>query len=53
MLAEDPPLANVEDMAIPRCVANGEEAIAVVREYHAAWLLKQRSRQLESSGKQP
>ena len=53
MLAEDPPLANVEDMAIPRCVADGEEAIAVVREYHAAWLIKQRSRQLESSGKQP
>jgi uncharacterized protein (TIGR00730 family) len=51
MLAEDPPLANVEDMAITRCVGNAEEAIALVREHHAAWLIKQRSGQLESSGK--
>jgi uncharacterized protein (TIGR00730 family) len=53
MLAETPPLANVEDMAIPRCVGNAEEAIALVREFHAAWLIKQRSKQLEASGKQP
>jgi uncharacterized protein (TIGR00730 family) len=53
MLAETPPLANVEDMAIPRCVRNAEEAIALVSESHAAWLIKQRSKQLESSGKQP
>jgi uncharacterized protein (TIGR00730 family) len=38
MLSVDPPLANVEDMAIPRCVANADEAIALLRERHAAWL---------------
>jgi hypothetical protein len=34
MLTVDPPLANAEDMAIPRCVANADEAIAVVRTHH-------------------
>ena len=43
MLAENPPLASVEDFAIPRCVANADEAIAVLRECHAAWLMKLRS----------
>jgi uncharacterized protein (TIGR00730 family) len=38
MLTVDPPLANVEDMAIPRCVATADEAIALLRERHAAWL---------------
>jgi uncharacterized protein (TIGR00730 family) len=38
MLSTDPPLANAIDMAIPRCVANADEAIAIVRECHAAWL---------------
>jgi uncharacterized protein (TIGR00730 family) len=38
MLSTDPPLANAADMAIPRCVANADEAIAIVRECHAAWL---------------
>jgi uncharacterized protein (TIGR00730 family) len=38
MLTVDPPLANVEDMAIPRCVANADEAIAVVRTHHQRWL---------------
>src|SRR5262245_54388065 len=38
MLSADPPLANIEDMAIPRCVANADEAVAVLRERHAAWL---------------
>jgi hypothetical protein len=37
MLAVDPPLANVEDMTIPRCVANADEAIRLVRECHATW----------------
>jgi uncharacterized protein (TIGR00730 family) len=40
MLAEDPPLANAEDMAIPRCVADADEAIALLREYQGAWLSK-------------
>jgi uncharacterized protein (TIGR00730 family) len=34
----DPPLANVEDMAIPRCVANADEAIALIRAHHQIWL---------------
>jgi uncharacterized protein (TIGR00730 family) len=38
MLAVDPPLANAQDMAIPRCAANSDDAIAIIREYHAAWL---------------
>jgi len=38
MLAFDPPLANPEDMTIPRCAANADEAIAIIREHHAAWL---------------
>jgi uncharacterized protein (TIGR00730 family) len=38
MLSTDPPLANAADMAIPRCVANADEAVAIVRECHAAWL---------------
>ena len=38
MLSLDPPLANVEDMDIPRCAANADEAIALIRECHAAWL---------------
>ena len=38
MLSTEPPLANAADMAIPRCVANADEAVAIVRETHAAWL---------------
>jgi uncharacterized protein (TIGR00730 family) len=40
---QDPRLAlvDVEDLAIPRCVATGDEAIAVIREYHARWMQAQ------------
>jgi uncharacterized protein (TIGR00730 family) len=38
MLAAEPPLANVEDMAIPLCVANADEAIALIRTQHQLWL---------------
>jgi uncharacterized protein (TIGR00730 family) len=38
MLPADPPLASVEDFSIPRCVANADEAIALLRESQAAWL---------------
>jgi predicted Rossmann-fold nucleotide-binding protein len=37
LLATDPPLANPADLNIPRCVSTADEAIAVVRECHAAW----------------
>jgi uncharacterized protein (TIGR00730 family) len=30
-------LANPEDMKIPRCVDNAEQAIAIVREHHTRW----------------
>ena len=38
MLAVDPPLANPEDMAIPHCALNADEAIAIIREHHGKWL---------------
>src|SRR5262249_48523024 len=33
-----PPLANPEDMAIPRCVNTADEAIALIREHQGKWL---------------
>jgi uncharacterized protein (TIGR00730 family) len=44
MLAADPPLAGVEDLGIPRCVADADAAIEVVRQHHAMWLGKQLAR---------
>jgi uncharacterized protein (TIGR00730 family) len=41
MLSMVPPLANFEDMTIPRCAANADEAIALIRECHRAWLSAQ------------
>jgi len=41
MLAFDPPLASAEDFTIPRCVANADEAIAIIRVHHEAWLAAQ------------
>jgi uncharacterized protein (TIGR00730 family) len=35
MLSFDPPLANPEDMTIPRCAASADEAIAMIREHHS------------------
>ena len=43
MLAVDPPLVNAEDMPIPRCAANADEAIAILRDCHAAWLDESRA----------
>src|SRR5215472_11258565 len=37
MLSADPPLANPEDMSIPRCVVSGDEAIVVLREHYDRW----------------
>jgi hypothetical protein len=37
LASSQPPLANVEDMAIPWCVSTGDEAIAIIREHHAKW----------------
>jgi hypothetical protein len=45
MLGTDPPLASPGDIQIPRCVANADEAIVLLREHHAVW----RSRQVEQT----
>jgi len=45
MLGTDPPLASPNDIQIPRCVANADEAIVLLREHHAVW----RSRQVEQT----
>lgn len=37
MLSFETPLASPEDMDIPRCVADGDEAVAIIRERHARW----------------
>jgi hypothetical protein len=37
MLSVDPPLASPEDLEIPRCVENAEEAIALVRKHYEKW----------------
>jgi hypothetical protein len=41
----DPRLAlvDVEDLSIPRCVADGDAAIAVIREHHGRWRRAQES----------
>src|SRR5436853_4590239 len=33
----EPPLANTEDMTIPKCVNTADEAIALIRAHHAKW----------------
>jgi len=38
MLSVDSPLANADDMAIPQCVANADEAITLVRRYYNEWV---------------
>ena len=42
MLSSDPPLAHPEDMTIPRCAANADEAITMIREHHGKWLNAQK-----------
>jgi hypothetical protein len=41
MLGVQPNLADPVDMTIPRCVADADAALAIVREYHAKWLEEQ------------
>jgi uncharacterized protein (TIGR00730 family) len=40
MVSADSPLASAEDLSIPRCVSDGDAAVALLREYHAAWLAR-------------
>jgi uncharacterized protein (TIGR00730 family) len=37
MLSVEPPLASPEDIKIPLCAANGDEAIAMLRRHHLQW----------------
>jgi len=37
MLSFETPLANAEDMDIPRCVADSDEAIEIIREHRERW----------------
>lgn len=37
MLSFDPPLAHSSDFAIPQCVPNADEAIAIIREHFLKW----------------
>ena len=37
MLSFTPPLANAEDMDIPQCVANSDEAVQIIREHRERW----------------
>jgi uncharacterized protein (TIGR00730 family) len=41
LLTSQPPLANPQDMTIPRCVNTADEAIALIRAEHARWLREQ------------
>lgn len=43
MLAFEPPLANPEDMTIPRCAGNADEAIGLIRQDHQVWLSGQKT----------
>ena len=45
MLTFETPLANVEDMDIPRCVASGDEAIEIIREYQSRWTRSDQAQQ--------
>ena len=38
MLSLDPPLANPEDMTIPRCAADADMALEILREYLRRWI---------------
>lgn len=40
MLSFEPPLANADDFAIPQCVANADEAIAVIQGHYSRWQSK-------------
>jgi uncharacterized protein (TIGR00730 family) len=42
MLSLDPPLASETDLAIPHCVADADEAIAIIRQHREGWLASSR-----------
>jgi uncharacterized protein (TIGR00730 family) len=42
LLSTTPPLANQEDLAIPRCVNTADDAIQIIRDHHQKWLQGQK-----------
>jgi hypothetical protein len=38
MTTFEPPLANVEDFDVPKCVQGADEAIQLIREHYSKWL---------------
>jgi len=40
MLSVEPPLAGAEDIRIPICVENCDQAITIIRQHHAEWTRK-------------
>jgi hypothetical protein len=42
LLSSQPPLANAQDISIPCCVNTADEAIALLRQHHARWLLERK-----------
>jgi uncharacterized protein (TIGR00730 family) len=42
LLSFDPPLANPEEIEIPQCVPNAEEAIALIADHHDKWVRRMR-----------
>jgi hypothetical protein len=51
LLTEHPPLANPEDISIPACVDTADEAIKILREHHARWLIEYQANPPISSSK--
>src|SRR6476620_6525028 len=43
MLSFETPLINAEDVDIPICVANADEAIAIIRKHHEEWVVRNRT----------
>lgn len=44
MLSTEPPLASPDDLAIPACVADADEAVARIRKHHRGWLASLKTR---------
>jgi hypothetical protein len=50
MLGVEPHLADPMDLAIPRCVAGVDEALAIIREYHGQWVRDRASMKVRGDG---
>jgi len=43
MLSFETPLINAEDVDIPTCVANADEAITIIQKHHEEWVVRNRT----------